>query len=412
VSLAAAWEAEAKDALFLYLHVPFCEMRCGYCNLFTRARPEGDEVARYVEAIERQARRTREALGRARFARMAVGGGTPTYLGARGLASLLDLAMSLGASPERVPTSVEASPGTADIETLALLASAGVQRVSLGVESFVDAELGALGRPVKAARAHEALARVRAAGIPVLNIDLIYGIAGQTGASLTDSLRAALIHRPEEIYLYPLYVRPLTGLSRRRAGGRIGGPDDRLDLYRVGRDFLRAQGYVQESMRMFRRSSTPSPAADGPTYCCQDDGMVGLGCGARSYTRALHYGSPFAVSAPAVRDTIASYVSRPEAAFDWIDWGVRLDAGEQRRRYLIKSLLRSSGLSLDDYRARFGTDAVADFPELAALEAEGLTRRAGRRIESTDDGLERSDAIGPWLYSVAVTARMQESRVT
>jgi oxygen-independent coproporphyrinogen III oxidase len=274
------WAAERREALLLYLHVPFCEMRCGFCNLFTQPRPRAELAEAYLSALARQTGRVREALGAATFARLAVGGGTPTFLDVPELERLFDLAFAvLGPAAGKVPASVETSPETAEAEKLALLRRRGVTRISLGVQSFVEAETSRVGRPQKTAAVRAALERIRDAGFPVLNIDLIYGLPGQDRASWLGSLREALRFAPEELYLYPLYVRPLTGLGR---SGR-SWDDERLDHYRAGRELLLAEGYRQTSMRMFRAAHCPDEG--GPVYCCQEDGMVGLGCGARSYTR-------------------------------------------------------------------------------------------------------------------------------
>src|SRR5690606_23094326 len=110
-----------------------------------------------------------------------------------------------------------------------------------------------------------------------LNVDLIYGLPGQTAGSWLDSLRRALAGGADELYLYPLYVRPLTGLAL----SAREWDDQRLGLYRAGRDLLRGLGWEQVSLRMFR---APRPERGlGPVYCCQEDGMLGLGPGARSY---------------------------------------------------------------------------------------------------------------------------------
>ena len=406
VSLAEAWAEEDRRALFLYVHIPFCEMRCGYCNLFTRSRPADGEVAAYLEALARQAGRLRESLGEASFARLAVGGGTPTFLGARGLDQLLSLIEdTMGAGLGTVPSSVEASPGTAHRDVLALLVDRGVQRLSLGIETFDDRELAALGRPERTARAEAALERARAAGFATLNIDLIYGIAGQTVTSWLASLEHALAFAPEEIYLYPLYVRPLTGLARRAPPAL----DQRLLLYREGRARLLAAGYQQQSMRMFRRAAHAPDA--GPVYCCAQDGTVGLGAGARSYTRALHYSEGYAVSASAVREILAAYVARDEEDFARATWGVRLDGREQRRRYVLKTLLRVEGLSRQIYRDQFGTDVLEDLPEVARLIDEGLISDDGSSLTPTERGLECSDAVGPRLVSGEVAQRMRTAQL-
>jgi oxygen-independent coproporphyrinogen-3 oxidase len=403
VPLRRAWAGERRDALFLYLHVPFCEMRCGFCNLFTLTRPRGELPAAYLSAVRRHAGRARAALGDARFARVAVGGGTPTFLSAAQLADLFDIAERvLGADPRAVPASVETSPATATPDKLALLRDRGVTRISMGVQSFVDAETAAARRPQTAGEVEAALDRLRAAGFPTLNLDLIYGLPGQTVASWLVSLRAALRWRPEELYLYPLYARPLTPLGRAERDEN----DVRLACYRAARTVLLDAGYTQVSMRMFRAAH--APAEGGPVYCCQEDGMIGVGCGARSYTRELHYSSEYAVRAAGVREILTDYVARPAEAFDVADYGFRLGPDEQRRRYVIQSLLAGDGLNFAAYRDRFGTDALADLPRLAELEPPGLARHEAGRLRLTAAGLERSDALGPWLYSDAVRALMGE----
>lgn len=401
-ALAEVWAEEPREALFLYVHVPFCEQRCGFCNLFTTAWAGPDLPGLYLEALARQARQVSAALGPARFARIALGGGTPTFLSVDQLRRLLAVVREeMGSDPRAVSGSVEASPATADPEKLALLREAGFGRLSLGVQTFDERESKALGRTQRRRVVEEAIGHVRDADFPTLNLDLIYGGEGQSPESWTATVREALIWRPEEIYLYPLYVRPLTGLGRRSRAW----DDQRLAAYRTGRDLLLAAGYHQVSMRMFRRDDAPEEA--GPVYCCQADGMVGLGCGARSYTRRLHYSTEYAVGRTGVRAILEDYVHREEKRFGFADYGFALDPEEQRRRFVLLSLLQSEGLDLDAYRERFGGDPGDHLPELADLEPLGLARQEERRLLLTETGLERSDAIGPWLGSPRVRGLME-----
>jgi oxygen-independent coproporphyrinogen-3 oxidase len=269
------------------------------------------------------------------------------------------------------------------------------------VQSFLDAESRAAGRPQRRTEVDRALDAIRASGAPVLNIDLIYGIDGQTAETWRTSLETALRWRPEELYLYPLYVRPLTGLGR-RAHTRADWDAERLARYTEAVELLGAAGYRQESMRQFRRADLPTP--DGPDYCCQDDGMVGLGCGARSYTTALHYSFDYAVSVSEVRAVLDDYLARPADDFDHAEVGYHLDAAEQRRRWLIQSLLRAEGVDPGAYRKRFGSAHPDDFPELAELTRRGWATDDGTRL--TAAGLARSDAIGSWLVSAPVRQAM------
>jgi oxygen-independent coproporphyrinogen-3 oxidase len=403
LALDEVWADERRDALFLYLHVPFCEMRCGFCNLFTTANPSFDLVDAYLESLERQAAAVGAALGPASWARLAIGGGTPTFLDERGLHRLFDLAEgALGADPSAIPVSVETSPDTAEPSRLRVLRERGVDRISIGVQSFVEAEAHAAGRAQRTASVELALERIRAAGFPTLNIDLIYGLPGQDVASWLASLEAALRFAPEELYLYPLYVRPLTGLDRRGTGLDV---DLRLECYRAGRELLLSAGYEQVSMRMFRAAHAPEQS--GPLYCCQSDGMVGLGAGARSYASDLHYSSEYAVGATTIKGILSDYVRQPDAAFAQARYGVAVGPGEQRRRYVIQSLLQAEGLDCAAYRDRFGGAVWADLPELGDIVSYDLARQDGEKLILTPAGLERSDTLGPWLYSPRVRRLME-----
>ncbi len=404
-SVATLFSAEPRDALFLYLHVPFCEWRCGYCNLFARGGASPQERDAYLAAVERQACALAGALPGARFARLAVGGGTPAALGAAGLARLLDMAdRRLGVQPASVPASIELAPTSCGAELLDLLEERWVARVSLGVQSFVDAEAQAVGRRQTRAEVEKALDRIRSRQLAVLNVDLMYGLPGQDVRSFEASLWAALRVRPEELFLYPLYVRPGTPLA-----GRAGpAPSaERRAMYRHARDLLAGEGYVQRSMRHF---ALPTAVAAEPSdYRFQEDGMVGLGCGARSYTRRAHWSDPYAVDAGTVAATLAEYVRRSEDDFAWARHGYDLNSEDEQRRYAILTLL-SEGLDADAYRARFGSDPAEDLPELTMLAGAGLTQPVGPVTRLTPLGVELSDAVGPFLFSVRVRSRMAEAR--
>ena len=235
-------------------------MRCGFCNLFTQSHSrEGlgaDLPTAYLDAIERQAAATRAGSVPATFSRASIGGGTPTFLDVAGLQRLFKLMREdLGAPLTRMPLSVETSPFTATPERLQFLRENGATRLSIGVQSFIETEVAAAGRAQKRSEVERALNNIRDARLPILNIDLIYGLPGQTVASWLESVRAALEWRPEEMYLYPLYVRPLTGLGKRKNRAAISADEEwdvlRLQCYRASRELLLAEGYTALSMRHF-----------------------------------------------------------------------------------------------------------------------------------------------------------------
>jgi oxygen-independent coproporphyrinogen-3 oxidase len=281
---------------------------------------------------------------------------------------------------------------------LNLLKSVGVDRISLGVQSFVREDLISLKRPQPLDELDRSCRLIASEEFPVFNIDLIYGNEGQDVDRWLKSVNAALAWNPEELYLYPLYVGRLTNLNR--SGKRPA--EHRRELYLKARDLLRAFGYRQISMRLFRRGDVTRET----DYCCQDDGMVGLGPGARSYTSSLHYSSEYAVGQPGILDIIERFNSRTDSERSAADYGAFLDIPEQKRRFVIKSLLRADGVSHTAYQDRFGSTIPEDFPALTELLELDLAVNSTSSLRLTDNGLSWSDTIGPWLYSEAVTSRM------
>lgn len=405
IALAEAWRDEPRGALSGYVHIPFCAYRCGFCNLFALGAPRAGMVEDFLAALERQLATvgsTLATLGDFRFARFAIGGGTPSFLSAQQFARLLRALQShLGVDFGHTPLAIEVAPDSATPERLQGYWNAGATRISMGVQSFVDGELDALARPRQRVQVEQAVTHIRALGFPTLNLDLIYGIEGQSVASFLHSLDTALAYAPEELYLYPLYVRALTGLDKAR---RVHGLSQRREIYEAASARLAAAGYVQHSMRMFRRADASLP--EQPDYRCQDDAMLGLGCGARSYTRTLHWSEEYAVGRSAVADLIAHYAQLGADDFTHARYGFQLDADEQRRRYLLQSLLLWPGLERTAYAVRFGSEVLADFPQLEELVERELATIDPQWIALTATGMAHADALGPWLTSPAVQARM------
>ncbi len=421
IQLSEAWANDTTTALSLYAHIPFCEMRCGFCNLFTTSNPDEDFVDVYLRNMRRQAIQVKRSVPEATFARLAIGGGTPTFLSVAELDYLFSTLQEIfGADSSLIPTSVEVSPLTATPDKIKLLAERGVSRVSMGVQSFDENEVRSVGRSQRTTDVVVSLERLRESAIPTVNVDLIYGIPGQTHQSWLHSLETAVSFEPEEIYLYPLYIRPLTGLGKSKNGGEssvFGGNlqqgDERLSLYRVGRDYLRSRGYNQVSMRMFQAAH--APALEGPVYCCQTDGMIGIGCGARSYTSSLHYSHDFAVSAKPIMSILHQYVESTDEQFSQANHGIRLSDEEQKRRFILQSLLQIEGLDLLAYMQTWPgyANPIEQFGVLGQLLAQDFACHdpSTGRFKLTELGLELSDQIGVWLYSEPVVALMRESEV-
>lgn len=397
------WRDEPAESLFLYMHIPFCGARCGFCNLFTLPDKRANVHAEYVDALERQARQWAAFTRHKPYARFAIGGGTPSLLAPAQLNRLFRIATDImGVDLGTTSISVETSPETLTEEKLTILKEHTVDRVSMGIQSFVAAESAAIYRPQDPEVVYRALELLGQFDFPILNLDLIYGLPGQTVDSWLYSLNQALLHEPEEIFLYPLYTREHTIV---KPGDLVNQLDIRHECYEAARAVLAERGYRQYSMRRFAKEDAGT-GKDILDYSCQEEGMVGLGCGARSYTRNVHYASRYGVSRKATESIIADYVAAEH--YNTADYGIVLSLDEQKRRFILKAILHSEGLTIADYTQRFGTTLWEDHPELGLLVQSGFATDDEGILRLTPDGLGYSDSIGDWFISGAIREQMKE----
>jgi oxygen-independent coproporphyrinogen-3 oxidase len=405
-SLSQVWAEEPRGALFCYVHVPFCRQRCSFCNLFTYVPGGESPTAAYLDALAREMEAYERVLRPARFRRLYLGGGTPTFLTDAELRRLVGLLRDvLGVDPAAAHGCVEASPETLD-DKAALLRELGFERLSLGVQSFVAEELRQVNRRFDFALNLRAVESAGRAVFPHFNLDLIYGLPGQTEASWMDSLDAAVASAATSLFLYPLYIRPLTGLERRADQPPCPTPPQMGALYDRALERLGAAGFRQVSMRQFRRDPPPEEPEDDLEYRCQLDGMVGLGAGARSYTRSLHYSTPWRMVARNIRGVVEGYAEATRAGRAEARHGFALDDDERRRRFVIQSLLYD-GLDPDAFADSFAADARGLFREQwEALGEEGCVRDEGRLLRLTPRGVRHADVVGQLFFSERVRGLM------
>lgn len=384
----------SADPFGLYLHIPFCTSKCGYCNLFSITNADAEVFRRYQDALQRQLQQYAGMvdLSATHIDSLTLGGGTPILIGPQGLERLLSLIeATFGIHPAQLSSAIELAPQQTEAEIVHYLRACGMQRVSIGVQSFIDSELRTLGRRHRLQEIRAALKLLAEACFPVFNIDLIYGIPGQGETQLLHSLQEALRYQPTELFLYPLYMRPQTGLADQQLDER-----QCFDLYLVARDFLRASGFRQTSMRRFTRldESLESDAS------CGFEQTLALGCGGRSYLQNLHLCEPYAVQPAACRRIVEAFLSKKDFCSGLI--GYLLDEDEQRRRYAIKNLLRCRGIDLTEYVQCFGVSLFDSFPFLLELHEHGFLERNEQRLRLSEQGTAYSDAIGPLFTSETV----------
>ena len=383
---------EGREAS-LYFHIPFCAHKCGYCNLFSQQCCDSERISLYLHTMRRQAEQLSVAAQGLKFTSFAVGGGTPLILDEGQLEELFCLAELFGVHPSRVFTSVETSPEYTQKSVLRQLRARGVERLSMGVQSFNETELKKLKRRPGLGTVVGALENIVEAGFPQFNLDLIYGIEGQTVESFMRSLNTALTYRPNELFIYPLYVRPGTRINVRSTD------DIGYAIYKSARELLVGQGFVQTSMRRFVRRETTETE-----FSCGDEVMLSCGAGGRSYLGNLHYATPYAVRQQAIADEIGHYIRTTD--FMTAANGFLLSTEEMQIRFIIKNLMYHRGVDLAEYEKRFGEKPDRNL--FREFTDRGWIEETGRIVRLTEEGMAYSDYIGQAFISPVVRKLMSE----
>jgi coproporphyrinogen dehydrogenase len=383
---------EGREAS-LYFHIPFCAHKCGYCNLFSQQCCDAERISLYLHTMRRQGEQLSVAAQALKFTSFAVGGGTPLILDEGQLEELFCLAELFGVHPSRVFTSVETSPEYTQKSVLRQLRARGVERLSMGVQSFNETELKKLKRRPGLGTVVGALENIVEAGFPQFNLDLIYGIEGQTVESFMRSLNTALTYRPNELFIYPLYVRPGTRIDVRSTD------DIGYAIYKSARELLVGQGFVQTSMRRFVRRETTETE-----FSCGDEVMLSCGAGGRSYLGNLHYATPYAVRQQAIADEIDHYIRTTD--FMTAANGFLLSTEEMQIRFIIKNLMYYRGVDLAEYEKRFGEKPDRNL--FREFTDRGWIEETGRIVRLTEEGMAYSDYIGQAFISPVVRKLMSE----
>lgn len=370
----------------LYLHIPFCLRKCPYCAFVSR---EGNPAERegYVELLLAELRLARaETGGNSPLDSLYFGGGTPSLLEPGQVGRLLTLADALfGLSPDAEIT-LEANPGTIDRERLAAFRGAGINRLSLGVQSFHDGMLSLLGRVHSAEQAVESVRAARAAGFGNIGVDLIHSLPGQSMEMWRDDLTHALELAPEHLSVYGLTVEEGTPFARCFPDDR-DLPDEDLsaDMFLAADELLTSAGYGHYEIANYALPGFRSRHNGG---YWRRDGYLGLGAGAHSLLRGGH-GIRFANTSDV--DEYAAAIRR--GRLPRRD-RVELEREDVLAEFMFLGLRLADGVSFQEFRSEFGMDLAERFGrQLEELTSLGLVTVDGAGVRLTLRGMLLSNRV-------------------
>jgi oxygen-independent coproporphyrinogen-3 oxidase len=358
----------------LYIHIPFCQAKCTYCDFNSYAGLETlfDD---YTTALVRQM----DQAGPVRAKTIYIGGGTPTVLPLSHLAQIVGAVHKTFAAEADAEVSIEANPGTLNAEKLAQLRHLGVNRLSLGVQSFGEQELRLLGRIHDRTQAVEAFRTARQLGFENINLDLLYGLPRQSLASWQASLESGLRLQPDHLSLYALTVEEDTPLASTISQGALPAPDPDLaaDMYESAQDLLQDAGYVHYEISNWAR--TPGVMCQHNLAYWRNEPYIGLGAGAHSWRRGRRW-SNTALPAQFVAQVLDG--ETPIESEEEID--PALEMGETM---MMGLRLLDEGVGLERFRERFGVALEQKYAdELAELRQLGLIEVDGERVRLSERG--------------------------
>jgi oxygen-independent coproporphyrinogen-3 oxidase len=371
--------------LGIYVHVPFCEHVCPYCDFAVRGvgRLGAEQEADYVELVLREWQRWRGALAGRRTRTIYFGGGTPSLLRPESLGRILEtLARDLAFDAPEI--TVELNPGQLEVSRVPALRALGVNRLSVGVQSFDDVTLRRLGRAQRGDEAHRGLEACLAAGFPTLSADLIYGAPGQTVAGLlADAERLVELGVPH-VSAYALTLEGETPFVRASRAGQLALPDEDtvLEMSRLLRARLTAAGVSQYEISSFARAGHRS--RHNQRYWTRRD-VLGLGPSAASLVdeRRLR-------NAPSLSDWAAALRADKDPAIE----SDRVSLEEARREALYLGLRRTEGVRRAEFLRAFGAPPETFFAaELARLRALELIVDEAGRLRLSERGILFADEV-------------------
>lgn len=368
----------------LFVYIPYCPSICTYCDFNVYARRE-HEFDAYVTALTQEIEITAQTIVAPRRAKsLAFGGGTPSLFS---VAQIEKIAQTVRAHFEfdaRAEWTLEANPGTVDLEKLRALRDMGINRLSLGVQTFDDARLKQFNRAHTVKEAYDAFEWARRAGFENINLDLIYGLPNQALDDWRATLERALAFESEHLSLYGLQVEERTVLKKQIDLGRVPMPDDDLaaQMYELAVEMVARAGFIHYEISNWARRSFESQ--HNKTYWLAEP-YLGFGAGAHSYWNGVRYEN---IQAPREYMKSLGLKALPSARRE------KISRAQEMSEVMFLGLRLGEGVAWARFQERFGEDARTIFREPLALLTEWKMMEVdAERARLTEQGMLVSNQL-------------------
>lgn len=386
----AAEQALKRRRLGVYLHIPFCRSKCDYCDFYSIPGREA-EMEAYVAALCAHITEAAPYIRNYTIDTVYLGGGTPSFLGEKRLVRLLKTVQKELRPAQDCEVTLECNPDSVSLPLLRAVARCGVNRISMGVQSAQEDELKAVHRPHTFAEAREAVALVRKAKLPNLNLDLIYGLPGQSRADWQASVEAVLALKPDHLSLYGLQVEEGTPLYRKRATLDLADEDELADRYLWAVKRLAEAGYRQYEISNF---ALPGRESRHNLKYWRLAEYAGFGAGAHSDLGGQRYSY--------LRD-VTGYTNGVLHGGALLEEQETISLTERASEYLMLGLRTTQGVSAPEYRRYRGRFEPIE-AKLREFAAHGWAVQDGERWRLTPEGFLVSNQL------IGLVLEAQEAR--
>ncbi len=369
-------QRQADSVLGIYVHIPFCQYRCSYCDFATYAGEDGHMAAYVASLLEEIDRRARGMYGRF-VTTVFFGGGTPSRLPVPAVERILESIREHFLVSPNAEVTLEANPGTLDAVKLCALRDAGVNRLSIGVQTLDDAILRSVNRIHDATQAVDALRQARAAGFQSVSADLIFGLPGQDRSNWAATLRDVLAESPDHLSAYGLILEPGTLLRRqvRRGDRALPDDDEAADMYEAARETLASAGFVHYEISNWAR---PGHRSRHNLLYWEHHPYLGVGLSAHSYVDGVRFAN--------VRG-LQSYLGRLKSGRLPTASSEVIEPSRARSDAIMLGLRLMRGIHVPTFDSRFGGSLLAAHAgAIERLSAAGLLEKVGDYVRLSQRG--------------------------
>lgn len=370
--------------LGLYLHFPFCISKCPYCDFNSYQLKEEKQISSYISALYQEITAYSQKLKKSNIKTIYLGGGTPTILSGVQIYNILEYCKDKFTVDKNAEITIEANPGTLDGEKIKLIIESGINRLSLGAQSFDDLFLKKIGRIHNTQDIIDSYYLAQEKGFDNINIDIMFALPGQTTKDLQITLKKAVSLKPDHLSLYNLTIKSGTEYYKKYKRGKLKLPteDEEYDMYNWAINYLEESGFEHYEIANFAR---PYKRSMHNLIYWQNKPYLGIGAGAYSFIKGYRYMN---------YENPARYTKEIMSGKLPVDNGEKLSLRKRMIETIILGLRTKDGVGYKKYKTRFGVNLNDIFSkQVNKLVNLGLLQKDDFKIKLTKRGIFLANTV-------------------